>query len=76
MRYYTPEELAAELEARRCHFVGAGPNGYAFWTSPVGEPFSVPPPGEVVAGQRLYTESLLKDMIAELDLPPKDRGQG
>lgn len=71
MRYYAPEELAAELEARNCRFLRIGRNGYGFWISHTGEPFSVPPPGELIAGQHLYPESLLTDMIRELDLPPK-----
>lgn len=71
MIYYTPEEFAAELEMRGCRFLKAGPNGYKFWESHTGEPFSVPPPGEVIAGEHRYPQSLLLDIVKEVGLPPK-----
>jgi hypothetical protein len=67
----TKEELAAELEARKCKFVKDGPNGYQFWESHAGEPFSVPPPEELIAGETRYPQWFLEDRILELDLPPK-----
>jgi hypothetical protein len=70
-RQYTREELAAELEQRDCRYVKNGPNGYTFWESHTGEPFSVPPPEEVDGGVATYPESLLDDLIRELQLPPK-----
>jgi hypothetical protein len=65
----TPEELAAELERRDCTYKGAGPNGYHFWESPTGEPFSVPPPEELIAGETRYPEWFLDDLIREVRLP-------
>ena len=69
--YLTPVELFAELEARRCRFVKDGPNGYQCWESHMGEPFSVPPPQEIIAGEHRYPGWFLADLIREIGLPPK-----
>jgi hypothetical protein len=69
--YLTPEELAAELEARKCRFIKDGPNNYRLWESHTGEPFSVPPPQELIDGDHRYPGWFLADLIRELGLPAK-----
>jgi hypothetical protein len=64
-----PDELAAELERRDCARKGERPNGYSLWESCTGEPFSVAPPEELIAGETRYPGWFLDDLIREVGLP-------
>jgi hypothetical protein len=69
MRRLTPDQFRAELEQRRCKFQKAAANGYTYYISPGGEPFSVPPPEELDDGDKRYPDWMLDDLINHVGLP-------